>query len=406
MDYESNIGSPLSNSTLTRYLEDLLPLDLRSRLFDRCGHSFTVDEAVDALQHIARCNASAVAAAPSARPGFQGRVVSQPGLPSGYSSSSSLATSSHYSATPYNTAGVSYAPSPPAPPVSLPSIPPQPPGYSPTVAPPYMPYPSPAVPSVPGYPLGYSVPPSIPGYHYPPHPAPLPGTPYSSAPSYSAAPSYPVPKSVPQPAPAAPQSVPPASTAPQAPSNSLITRTHPVPSVPTAAPSAVEGRNSSPTVSTPNPSGGRNQAKLPCRFCQVIHFESACTAYPDYSSRIARLQALGRCISCMNPLHPDKACSLPKPCGTCQGPHKFPVCPRAPPKSQNNHVQVHSTFVHTPFQPSTGYPAATPIPSPYVPLPHMVHPTAIDSSLAQTEASTRSYLNATALNPPQVGPTN
>ena len=49
MDYKSNIGSPLADSTLTRYLEDLLPLDLRSRLFDRCGPTFTYEEAVDAL---------------------------------------------------------------------------------------------------------------------------------------------------------------------------------------------------------------------------------------------------------------------------------------------------------------------------------------------------------------------
>ena len=143
-----------------------------------------------------------------------------------------------------------------------------------------------------------------------------------------------------------------------------------------------------------------------CRFCQVIHYESVCPTYPDYHSRITRLQSLGKCTFCMNPLHPNKTCSLPKPCGTCQGPHKYPVCPRAQFRPQGNSVQVNSTFVHTPFQPSTGYPTGPQPPSPYVPLPHMVHPSAVDSSPIQAEASTRSYLTATALNPPQVNPPN
>ena len=65
----------------------------------------------------------------------------------------------------------------------------------------------------------------------------------------------------------------------------------------------------------------------PCLFCNDFgHITTYCEKFPDYNSRISRLNELKLCSRCLKPNHNFKNCPIPSQCKNCNKMHPRPLC--------------------------------------------------------------------------------
>ena len=103
-----------------------------------------------------------------------------------------------------------------------------------------------------------------------------------------------------------------------------------------------------PPLPPREPIRGRNYNSS-CRFCNGNHYPSSCHVYPSAAARVGRLREQGRCINCFLRPHPGTDCVLNGPCNTCQGLHKYPVCPSAQFRIQSPPVNVSQAVLPNPY---------------------------------------------------------